>query len=90
MLKEKSDDGEETGKKSDYDYLLNMNFWQLTFENALVLRVTSVAFSPDGSQLASGGYDRTIMIWNPQSGTGWEPRHLFVADEGCYLHVGFE
>lgn len=34
LIKEGSDDKEDdgTGKKSDYDYLLNMNFWQLTME----------------------------------------------------------
>jgi WD40 repeat protein len=31
-------------------------------------RVQSVAFSPDGSQIASGSLDETVRIWNAQTG----------------------
>ena len=30
--------------------------------------VESVAFSPDGNTIASGSYDKTIKLWNPQTG----------------------
>jgi WD40 repeat protein len=30
--------------------------------------VSSVAFSPDGKIIASGSYDKTIILWNTESG----------------------
>ena len=30
--------------------------------------VTSVAVSPDGLQIASGSVDKSVKIWNPQTG----------------------
>ena len=31
-------------------------------------QVLSVAFSPDGNTIASGSYDKSIKLWNPQTG----------------------
>ena len=30
--------------------------------------VKSVAFSPDGNTIASGSWDNSIKLWNPQTG----------------------
>ena len=40
-------------------------------------RVTSVAFSPDGSTIVSGSYDKTIKVWDavnfrPFNASEWE------------------
>jgi len=32
--------------------------------NAHSDRITSVAFSPDGTKIVSGSYDRTIKVWD--------------------------
>ena len=32
-------------------------------------RVSSVAFSPNGKRLASGGWDNTVKLWNTADGT---------------------
>ena len=48
-------------------------------------RVMSVAWSPDGKQIASGGLDKTIKIWDSQSGdcqstvTGHSRRYVFFS-----------
>ncbi|HKC64371.1 MAG TPA: hypothetical protein VKB86_12070, partial [Pyrinomonadaceae bacterium] len=31
-------------------------------------RITAVAFSPDGKQIAFGGWDETVRLWNVQAG----------------------
>jgi WD40 repeat protein len=36
-------------------------------------RVTSVAFSPDGSKIISGSYDRTIRVWDARTGAEMLP-----------------
>jgi WD40 repeat protein len=44
--------------------------------------VTGVAFTPDGSQLASGSIDGTVVIWNPATGL---PRVVLDADDSVVM-----
>ena len=41
--------------------------------------VTGLAFSPDGSKLASGSYDNTIRLWHPHTG---QQKHQIVGGIG--------
>jgi len=65
---------------------LSLNHWsnltsnQTTIQPTLVLtghnnRVFSVSLSPDGKLLASASGDRTIKLWNPQTGKALKTLH---------------
>jgi len=43
-------------------------FWLIRVLTSHKYRVSSVAWSPDGKQIASGSWDSTIKIWDTQSG----------------------
>lgn len=54
--------------------------------------VYSVAFSPDGRQLASGSFDRTIMLWNVGGGaqaSHTRPRMVFQGHRELVLSVAY-
>jgi WD40 repeat protein len=50
--------------------------WDVSNKNRKLLRelqghlddINSVAFSPDGNQLVSGSYDKTVRLWNVANG----------------------
>lgn len=48
--------------------------------------VTTVAFSPDGGRLASGGADGTVRVWEARTG---KPLLTVAAHEGTVLTVGW-
>ena len=39
--------------------------------------VTSIAFSPDGKLLASGGWDRTVKVWRADADAQSAPLRVF-------------
>src|SRR5436190_483759 len=51
----------KVGRKTDWPVTLGV------FEGHIGI-VTSIAFSPDGKQIASGSWDKTIRVWDAQTG----------------------
>ena len=51
--------------------------------------VTAVAYSPDGTTIASGSRDRSIRMWTPSIVGLYEPKALKSAHGGCIRSVSF-
>jgi WD40 repeat protein len=67
-------------------YLWRLNHKELAMLNAHSGAVNSVAFSPDGQVLASGGGDKTIKLWKANTG---EPTKTLYGDSDSITSVAF-
>ena len=48
----------------------------------LKYRVTSVAFSPDGKQVVSGSWDKSVKLWNVETGKELSTMKVYAGDFG--------
>ncbi len=69
-----------------------VRLWCVRDQSPLVLEghtgfVYPVAISPDGSQIASGGWDQTIRVWNAETG---KPTWVSHDDSGFILDLVFD
>ena len=46
--------------------------------------IESVAFSPDGTKIVSGSYDKTIKVWDSGAPRA-QNRHSLAKTEACWL-----
>jgi WD40 repeat protein len=53
--------------------------------NAHSKAVASVAFSPDGTKIVSGSYDKTIKVWDSGAPEPSKSRLLLANTDACWL-----
>lgn len=51
--------------------------------------VDGLCFSADGKQVAGGGEDRTVRVWEPRTGAGADPRAMLVGHTQAVKTVAF-
>ena len=75
------------------DWLGQLRVWNLTAGEQVFsvaahpeAPIATVAFSPDGQQLAAGSYDATISTWDT---AGWTSKQTFKGHKGLVLSLAY-
>lgn len=78
--------GDDPEIRQRAERLLNKRFSELRYLKGHTSIVHSVAFSPDGKQALSGSRDKTVRLWDLETG---KEIHCFAGHTGTVLCVAF-